>query len=208
MNSIGPKKLFPHSNLSKLPRTLYGKDFLKHTFFPVTDHQLISLCQLNDRKAQKALYDRYSQAMFTTAYRITGDMDWAGEALQDAFMQVFKHIGNFEQRSTLGAWIKTIVVRAALQKVERRKSNMDSWPEDYQETVLDWGSSPIDAMQLEQAIQRLPEGARAVFVLAEVEGYAHKEIAEMLNVSEGTSKSQLFAAKKRLRELLSPQMMY
>jgi RNA polymerase sigma factor (sigma-70 family) len=174
----------------------------------VTDQQLISLCQLNDRKAQKALYDRYSQAMYTTAYRITGDMDWAGEALQDAFMQVFKHIGGFEQRSTLGAWIKTIVVRAALQKVERRKSPLESWPEDYQETVLDWGSSPIDAMQLEQAIQRLPEGARAVFVLAEVEGYAHKEIAEMLNVSEGTSKSQLFAAKKRLRELLSPQMMY
>lgn len=144
--------------------------------------------------------------MFTTAYRITGDAEWAGEALQDAFMQVFKHIGAFEQRSTLGAWIKTIVVRAALQKVERRKSRTESWPEDYNETLLDWGSSPIDAMQLEQAIQRLPEGARAVFVLAEVEGYAHKEIAEMLEISEGTSKSQLFAAKKRLRELLSPQM--
>jgi RNA polymerase sigma factor (sigma-70 family) len=146
--------------------------------------------------------------MFTTAYRITGDMEWAGEALQDAFMQVFKHIGDFEQRSTLGAWIKTIVVRAALQKVERRKFHLESWPEDFRENMLDWGSSPIDAMQLEQAIQRLPEGARTVFVLAEVEGYAHKEIAEMVKISEGTSKSQLFAAKKRLRELLSPQMMY
>jgi RNA polymerase sigma-70 factor (ECF subfamily) len=146
--------------------------------------------------------------MYTTAYRITGDFDWAGEALQDAFMQVFKHIADFEQRSTLGAWIKTIVVRTALQKVNRRKSTFEEWPEEYSETMLDWGSSPIDTMQLEQAIQRLPEGARAVFVLAEVEGYAHKEIAEMLEVSEGTSKSQLFAAKRRLRELLSPQMMY
>lgn len=146
--------------------------------------------------------------MYTTAYRITGDAEWAGEALQDAFIQVFKHIGAFEQRSTLGAWIKTIVVRAALQKAVRRKTTTESWPEEYSETILDWGDSPIDAMQLEQAIQRLPEGARAVFVLAEVEGYAHKEIAEMLGISEGTSKSQLFAAKKRLRELLSPQMMY
>ncbi len=146
--------------------------------------------------------------MYTTAYRITGDFDWAGEALQDGFMQVYKHIGAFEQRSTLGAWIKTIVVRSALQKVKRRKSAFEAWPEDYRETILDWGSSPIDAMLLEQAIQRLPEGARAVFVLAEVEGYAHKEIAEMLEISEGTSKSQLFAAKKRLRQLLSPQMMY
>jgi RNA polymerase sigma factor (sigma-70 family) len=174
----------------------------------VTDQQLISLCRQNDRRAQKALYDQYCKAMYTTAYRITGDVEWAGEALQDAFMQVFKHIGSFEQRSTLGAWIKTIVVRAALQKVDRRKSSMTSWPEEYSDTMLDWGTSPIDAMQLEQAIQRLPEGARAVFVLAEVEGYAHKEIAEMLDISEGTSKSQLFAAKKRLRELLSPQMMY
>lgn len=118
-------------------------------------------------------------------------------------MQVFKHIGAFEQRSTLGAWIKTIVVRTALQKVERRKLSLEPWPEEYNEPLPDWGSSPIDAMQLEQAIQRLPEGARAVFVLAEVEGYAHKEIAAMLEISEGTSKSQLFAAKKRLRELLS-----
>jgi RNA polymerase sigma factor (sigma-70 family) len=174
----------------------------------VTDQQLISLCQQNDRRAQKALYDRYCKAMYTTAYRITGDFEWAGEAIQDAFMQVFKHIGDFEQRSTLGAWIKTIVVRMALQKVNRRKSAFEEWPEVYSETLLDWGSSPIDVMQLEQAIQRLPEGARAVFVLAEVEGFAHKEIAEMLEVSEGTSKSQLFAAKKRLRELLSTQMMY
>ncbi len=174
----------------------------------MTDQQLISLCQQNDRRAQKALYDRYCKAMYTTAYRITGDFEWAGEAIQDAFMQVFKHVGDFEQRSTLGAWIKTIVVRTALQKVNRRKAAFEEWSVEQSEAMLDWGSSPIDAMQLEQAIQRLPEGARAIFVLAEVEGYAHKEIAEMLHVSEGTSKSQLFAAKKRLRELLSPQLMY
>lgn len=128
--------------------------------------------------------------------------------MQDAFIQVYKHIGAFEQRSTLGAWIKTIVVRMALQKVRRRKVTFEEWPEEYSMTLLDWRTSPIDALQLEQAIKRLPEGARAVFVLAEVEGYAHKEIAEMLEISEGTSKSQLFAAKKRLRELLSPQMTY
>jgi RNA polymerase sigma factor (sigma-70 family) len=174
----------------------------------VTEQQIISLCQQNDRRAQKALYDRYCKAMYTTAYRITGDFEWAGEALQDGFIQVYKHIADFEQRSTLGAWIKSIVVRAALQKVNRRKSAFEAWPEDYTESMLDWGSSPIDSEQLEQAILRLPEGAKTVFVLVEVEGYAHKEIAEMLGISEGTSKSQLFAAKKRLRQLLSPQMMY
>lgn len=174
----------------------------------MTEQQLITLCQQNDRRAQKLLYDRYCKAMYTTAYRITGDFGLADEALQDAFLQVFRHIGAFEGRSTLGAWIKTIVVRTALRMGERRKPVFDSWPENYNETTLDWGESPIDGMQLEQAIQKLPEGARAVFVLAEVEGYAHKEIADMLAISEGTSKSQLFAAKKRLREMLSSPITY
>ena len=126
----------------------------------MTDQQLISLCKNNDRRAQKVLYDRYCKAMYTTAYRITGDFEWAGEALQDAFLQVFKHIGAFEGRSTLGAWIKTIVVRTALRKLDQRKSVFEAWPEGYTEPALDWGSSPIDAAQLEQAIQQLPPGAQ------------------------------------------------
>ncbi len=171
------------------------------------DQQLITRCLQHDRRAQQALYDRYCKAMYTTAYRITADFDLAGEALQDAFLRVFQRLDSFEGRSTLGAWIKTIVVRAALQTIARRKPVFEPWPDEYGETLpTDWGSSSIDALQLEQAIQQLPEGARAIFVLAEVEGYMHHEIAELLNISVGTSKSQLFAAKKRLRDILSPQI--
>jgi len=140
--------------------------------------------------------------MYTTAYRISGDFETAGEVLQDAFLQVFRHIGDFERRSTIGAWIKAIVVRTALRALERRKAPFLEMTDNYHETSIDWGNVPLDTDYLERAIQSLPEGARAVFVLTEVEGFTHREIADMLQISEGTSKSQLHYAKKRLREIL------
>lgn len=168
----------------------------------MTEQQLIEQCIRGERSAQHRLYERYCKAMYTTAYRISGDFDTAGEVLQDAFLQVFRHLGDFEGRSTLGAWIKAIVVRTALRKIERRKPAFLELPTQYAEENAAWGSAVFDTDYLERAIQSLPEGARAVFVLAEVEGYAHREIADMLGISEGTSKSQLHSAKKRLREIL------
>jgi len=168
----------------------------------VTEQQLIEKCIIGERGAQYQLYERYSKAMYTTAYRISGDFETAGEVLQDAFLQVFRHIGDFERRSTIGAWIKAIVVRTALRALERRKAPFLEMPDNYHETSIDWGNVPLDTDYLERAIQSLPEGARAVFVLTEVEGFTHREIADMLQISEGTSKSQLHYAKKRLREIL------
>jgi RNA polymerase sigma factor (sigma-70 family) len=170
------------------------------------ENELIEQCKNNNRQAQRLVYERYSSAMYTVAYRITGDFELAGETLQDAFLSVFRNIAQFEARSTLGAWIKAIVVRTALKKVERHRT-FQALPDDFSEQQIDWGAAPIEAEYLEKAIQQLPAGFRAVFVLAEVEGYSHREIAGMLDISEGTSKSQLFYAKKRLREMLSPQMM-
>jgi RNA polymerase sigma factor (sigma-70 family) len=168
----------------------------------LTELQLIEGCLAENRTAQRALYDRYSRAMFTTAFRITGDFDLAGECLQDAFLQVFRHIGDFQRRSTIGAWIKSIVVRTALKKIERRSEPFAELPANHADKHIDWGEDAIDIEYLENAIQSLPEGCRSVFVLAEVEGYSHKEIAELLHISEGTSKSQLFHAKKRLQKSL------
>jgi RNA polymerase sigma factor (sigma-70 family) len=169
----------------------------------VNESQLIDGCIAQNRAAQRTLYERYSKAMYTSAYRITGDFGQAEEVLQDAFLQVFRHIADFQRKSTIGAWIKTIVLRTALKKVERRKEFYLELEESHTADCIDWGESPIDAEYLERAILSLPEGFRAVFVLAEVEGYTHKEIGEMLGISDGTSKSQLFCAKKRLREMLS-----
>lgn len=168
----------------------------------MTEQQLIEGCKNNDRNAQRTLYERYSKAMYTLAYRVTGDFESAAEVLQDAFMQVFRHIGDFEGRSTVGAWIKTIVIRTAISSKRKRQFLFEPIEYRHEKETVDWGTS-MDTEYLERAIQSLPEGYRMVFILAEVEGFQHKEIGEMLQISEGTSKSQLFFAKKKLREALS-----
>jgi RNA polymerase sigma factor (sigma-70 family) len=167
----------------------------------VTERQLIEGCLRQDRLAQRMLYDRYSRAMYTVAYRITGDFELAGEALQDAFLKVFGHLSDFEGRSTLGAWIKIIVVRTAWRKAERKREGFIELEQHHLPNGIDWDNG-IDAEYLEKAILALPEGYRTVFVLAEVEGYTHREISEILGISEGTSKSQLWQAKNKLRTFL------
>ncbi len=168
----------------------------------MTEKELIQRCLSDDRAAQRLLYDRYKSAMYTLAYRITGDFDEANSALQDTFLSVFRNLAQYRGEATLGAWIKSILVRKAYHnaQIKRQYILMDEIPTDT--TTIDWGNDSIEAAHLEKAILNLPEGTRTVFVLTEIEGYTHREVAEMLGVSEGTSKSQLFYAKKRLREML------
>jgi RNA polymerase sigma-70 factor (ECF subfamily) len=142
--------------------------------------------------------------MYTLAYRITADFDLAGEALQDAFLNIFQHLASFEGKSTLGAWIKTIVVREAVRKVKRQPMRFDELQDYDNKVVFDWSTLVLDAGYLENAILNLPDGFRQAFVLVEIEGWSHAEIADFCGISEGTSRSQLFHAKKRLREVLSP----
>ena len=168
----------------------------------MTERILIEQCLLNDRNAQRVLYERYKNSMYTTACRITGDFETGAEVLQDAFLQVFRHLGDFQGKSTLGAWIKTIVVRAAISSLRKRRIRFEPLEVNTEPDAIDWGAN-LDTEYLERAIQALPEGYRAVFLLAEVEGYSHKEIGELLGISEGTSKSQLFYAKKRLHAALT-----
>jgi RNA polymerase sigma-70 factor (ECF subfamily) len=166
----------------------------------MTEAELIEGCLAQDRLAQKTLYDRYSQAMFTIAYRITNDFELAADVSQEGFLKVFSNMHQFRRESTLGAWIKTIVIRTALSKIKKRII-FEPLEDIHTSGWVDWGTR-LDTDYLERAIQALPEGYRSVFVLIEVEGYAHKEVAAMLGISVGTSKSQLFYAKKKLREAL------
>jgi RNA polymerase sigma factor (sigma-70 family) len=165
-----------------------------------TEAELISGCLLHDRTAQRLLYDRYKNAMYTLAYRITGDYDDANDVLQDSFMEVFRHLDQFRAEATLGAWIKQIVVRKST-----KKKRIVIWQNVDEETAenINWGETEINVAHLQTAILALPDGFRTIFVLAEIEGYTHREIAVMLSISEGTSKSQLFHAKRKLRSMLT-----
>ncbi len=166
------------------------------------ENELIEACLANDRLAQKKLYEKYKNAMYTISYRITNDFDLANDVLQEAFIQIFKSLKSFRRESTLGAWIKTIVVRTAIKQV-KKKPNFTELNEQITSgpDFIDWGDY-LNAEYLEKAIQALPAGYRSVFILIEIEGYSHREVGELLNISEGTSKSQLFHSKKKLRLML------
>ena len=165
------------------------------------EYDLIKACLSNDRKAQKALYERYCNSMYTSAYRILNDHELARDATQETFIQVFKILEQFQFRSTLGAWIKTIVIHTSLKILKKQKAFVFV---DLSDSIklISW-DEPMSGEYLEKAILSLPSGYRVIFLLIEVEGYKHREVAEMLNISEGTSKSQLFHAKKYLKTILS-----
>lgn len=171
------------------------------THIGMTEPELVKACMENDRTAQKVLYDKYRRAMYTLAYRIMGDFDDANDVLQDAFVKIFRGLPSFRGESTLGAWIKTIVVRTAYSKLRKEKRFFEPVENVAASMTIDWGHR-LDADYLEKAIMSLPEGYRSVFILIEVEGYSHKEVAALLDISEGTSKSQLFYAKRKLRDML------
>lgn len=188
----------------------FSPSFMKIQSQPLADRipparmseiELVDACLAENRLAQKELYDRYKQAMFTLAYRVTGDFEQAADVLQEAFLKVFRHLGSFRRESTLGAWIKTILIRTAYSQIRTNKLFIEPLENTPAPEQMDW-SVFSNAEYLEKAIMDLPTGYRTVFTLVEIEGYAHKEVAELMGISVGTSKSQLFYAKKRLRETL------
>jgi RNA polymerase sigma-70 factor (ECF subfamily) len=163
-----------------------------------TDEILVKKCLQNDRNAQRQLFDQYKNAMYTVCLRITADVEDAKDALQEGFIAVFNGLSTFKGHSTIGAWIKTIMVRTALRKV--RKIYFDS----VENLSLQDGeiNDEFTGEMLHKAIMELDDGFRTVFVLYEVEGYTHREIAKMTGISEGTSKSQLHYAKKKLQSII------
>ncbi|HOZ30674.1 MAG TPA: RNA polymerase sigma factor [Bacteroidales bacterium] len=159
---------------------------------------LIDGCLKDDRDSQKQIYDLYKDAMYSVCFRICGNYDDAKDALQEGFIEVFRCINAFRAESSLGAWIKTIMVRRAIRKL--KKLRFEEISINLQEPVE--FDSEISGDELHKAILMLDEGYRSVFVLYEVEGYSHREISIMLKISEGTSKSQLHYAKKKLQSIL------
>jgi len=166
-----------------------------------SDKDIIEGCLKSDRVAQKALYDLFKTRMYTLSYRITGNFEDANDVIQEGFVQVFRKLHTFKGESKLGSWIHTIMARTAIDRIKHRIFFEDVEKIDSSK-LIDWGAS-IETDHLEKAIADLPDGYRSIFTLYEIEGFKHREIAELIGISENTSKSQLFKAKKILREKLS-----
>ncbi len=166
-----------------------------------TDRELVRGCLENNRLVQRALYERFSTRLFTLIYRLTGDREASNDILQDAFIEIFRSMATFRFESSLYTWMRTITTRNAinyLNKNTRLQVVTDEIPDQPSESQPDF-----TAEHLEKAILSLPGQARSVFILIEVEGYRHREVADILNINEGTSKSQLNYAKKLLRQRLT-----
>lgn len=178
------------------------------------DHHsnLVLRLRENDRQAQFEIYRLYNVAMYNTALRIVQDTAEAEDVLQEAFLAAFTKIGLYKGDATFGAWLKRIVVNKSINAVNKRKASLISMdevsseglPEPADEQASDdhvvWN---VD--QIARAINDLPDGYRIVFSLYLLEGYDHREIASILGISEGGSKSQYNRAKKKLREILTAQ---
>lgn len=167
-------------------------------------HQdLIEAAKLFDRSAQHQLYQLYVKAMLNTSFRIVNDLDDAEDVIQESFVKVFNNIDQYRGDSSFGAWIKKIVVNGSLNVLRKKKMDFVEMEDigDLAEEVDDsYTGMTIDMVR--KAVGKLSDGYKTVFTLYAFEGYDHKEIGEVLGLSESTSKSQYNRAKKKLQLIL------
>ncbi len=167
-------------------------------------YQLIERCKKGNRPAQFELYSLYADAMLNTAFRILNDEEEAKDALQESFLSAFHQLHQFKHDSSFGAWLKRIVVNKSITALHRKKgrpivSEIRDTPSNEEEATREFDAT---AEQAYAALHQLPDGYRTVFSLYLLEGYDHREIASILNISVSTSISQYGRAKKKLRTIL------
>jgi len=172
----------------------------------VSAGDLIARCQAGDVEAFEALYRQHAARLYTLACRMAGSAEDGEDLLQEIFLQVYRKLGSFKGDSAVGTWLYRLALNHCLDYVRSRQAKMSKLTE-----TLDADTSfeptarretPIARLDLERAIELLPEGCREAFVLHDVEGFDHKEVGQLLGIAEGTSKSQVFKARMKLRASL------
>lgn len=168
--------------------------------------QLIKGCRKGDRLAQKELYERYSRKMMGVCLRYVNDRETARDLLQDGFVKVFTSMDSYLGAGSFEGWMRKIFVNCALEYLRKSDVLRESTDLDNTAELIQPDSSVISSMsaaELMQLVQELPTGFRTVFNLFAIEGYSHKEISEMLNITESTSRSQFTRAKQMLQKRIN-----
>jgi RNA polymerase sigma-70 factor (ECF subfamily) len=172
----------------------------------MTEFELIQRAQAGEASAIRELYRLYAPRVYAVVKRLAGDDALAEDWAQEAWVRIFRALGSFRGEARFTTWLHRIAVNSALhgkrwrdRRVIREAPLEDSIP------VRIASEDALLRMKLEKAMQQLPERMRQVLVLHDIEGYTHEDIAEFLGVTAGTSKSQLFKARARMRELLRPR---
>ena len=172
----------------------------------VTEKELIRGCQEKDRKSQQRVYELYSPKMLGVCKRYMKDPMAAEDVLVEAFFKVFTKIDQYLGEGSFEGWIRRIVVNEALMHLRKRKpTEMTPEPLESDAKTSLTAQDSLEASDILSLLDQLPTGYRTIFNLYVIEGYKHREIAEKMNISINTSKSQLILAKKRMRELIHQQ---
>lgn len=178
--------------------------------------ELIESCKRGERAAQKRVYEIFQPQLMGTCLRYTRDKDRAQDILQDSFIKIFANIEKFEDTGSFEGWMRRVVVNTAIDHLRKKKNEHfllgeEQSPEDQRDEELDEETDikeeeefkQAKAKEIVEALQELSPAYRTVFNLYVVENYSHKEIAEMLDINIGTSKSNLAKAKRNLKNLLA-----
>lgn len=174
------------------------------------DNELARLASEGDTEAFEEIYRRYRRLVYAVALRMTGNREDAEDLTQDSFVALLRKIGSFRGDATFVSWLYRLTINQVLMHFRRRRSRPEDQtpdgevPEPGYSLARPFNSTHmIDRIAIERAVQQLPRGYRTTFILYDVEGHEHEEIARMTKRTAGTSKSQLHKARARLRELLS-----
>jgi RNA polymerase sigma-70 factor, ECF subfamily len=185
---------------------------------PVTEAEAIRLAQAGDAAAFEFLYHLHSRRVYALCLRMVNNPADAEDLMQEAFLQLFRKIGTFRGESAFSTWLHRMTVNVVLMRLRKKSlpvASLEETTDPDDETGgprKDVGapdlrlSGAVDRVNLERSVEKLPPGYRTVFVLHDVQGYEHNEIAEIMGCSVGNSKSQLHKARTRLRDLLQEQV--
>jgi RNA polymerase sigma factor (sigma-70 family) len=173
-----------------------------------SESDLIQGCIDEDRQMQESLYNRFSSKMYGVCLRYAGNSEDANDILQEGFIKVFKNISKFRREGSFEGWVRRIFVNTAIEQF-RKKVKLYNVTEVQENTIEDKELDALDLLATKDIINivnELSPGYKAVFNLHVVEGYSHKEIADLLGITEGTSKSQLARAKGVLKKLIETRL--
>jgi RNA polymerase sigma-70 factor, ECF subfamily len=196
-----------------LPRSAFGHVTATESEQPqTTDYALTQAAAAGDVSAFEQLYERHHRRVYSLCLRMTGNVAEAEDLAQEAFIQLYRKTGSFRGESAFTTWLHRLTVNQVLMHFRKKGVRLEQTTDDGDVPVQvvagteNPASMPVvDRIALDRAISQLPPGYRSVFVLHDVEGHEHEEIARMLGCSVGTSKSQLHKARMKLRGLLRQQ---
>jgi len=174
------------------------------------DLELAQRCRHGDAAAFDELYRAHAGRLYNLVFRMAGSADEAEDLLQEVFLHAHRKLASFRGDSSLGTWLYRLAVNHCLDFLRGRQAKMTRITDSLDEegaaepaATMPRVPTAVSRLDLERSIAKLPEGCRAAFVLHDVEGFEHNEVAKLLGVSEGTSKSQVHKARMKLRAMLS-----